>query len=289
VSSEAAHLAEGERAGARYRLAGTDRPRAGLAGLATGTRTGSSLEFQDHREYQPGDDLRTLDWSALARTDRLVVKRFHEEVTPHLDLLLDGSRSMALPGSEKARASLGLTALLAVAAGNAGFTHAVWLSGEACEPVAHGAQPPGAWRGVKLDGRSSPADALRRLPPSFRPRALRILVSDLLFDGDPELVLERLSRGGAATVVVQLLAESDRSPEAAGAARLEDSESGEREEIVLDREALRRYAEALSRHQEVWRRAARRAGVRLFTLVAEELVAGWAPRELLADGILVPK
>src|SRR5580692_9332876 len=95
------HLLEGEAAAARFALAA---PRSGpmnRTGSVMGSRAGSSLEFRDYRNYEPGDDLRHIDWNAYARTDQLNVKLFREEVTPHLDLLIDGSKSMALEGSAK--------------------------------------------------------------------------------------------------------------------------------------------------------------------------------------------
>ena len=90
------HLLEGETAARRYALA---VPRGGpvnRTGSTLGARAGSSLEFRDYRGYEPGDDLRHVDWNAYARTDQLSVKLFREEVSPHLDVLIDGSRSMAL-------------------------------------------------------------------------------------------------------------------------------------------------------------------------------------------------
>ena len=92
-------LLEGERAGGRYALRLPRRLPVGVAGGHQGARAGSSLEFREHREYEPGDDLRHIDWNAYARSDQLVVKLYHEEVTPHLDIVLDGSRSMALEGT----------------------------------------------------------------------------------------------------------------------------------------------------------------------------------------------
>src|SRR5438067_10290937 len=94
-------LAEGERAGQRYRLGLPPRAPAGGAGVALAQRAGSSLEFRDYRDYQPGDDLRHVDWGAYARSDQLSVKLYREEVTPHADIVVDGSRSMALEGSAK--------------------------------------------------------------------------------------------------------------------------------------------------------------------------------------------
>src|SRR5262249_29301303 len=128
-------LLEGERVGMRYSLAVPRTMAAVRAGLQMGQRTGSSLEFKDHREYQPGDDLRQIDWNAFARSDKLIVKLFREEISPHLDIVVDGSRSMAVEGSAKAEAAVALAAILAVAAENAGYSHSVWLAREWCAPV----------------------------------------------------------------------------------------------------------------------------------------------------------
>ncbi|MCP4711656.1 MAG: DUF58 domain-containing protein, partial [Planctomycetes bacterium] len=54
----------GQQAGARYSLVTPRNIPEGLTGAKMGNRPGSSLEFMDHREYQPGDDLRRIDWSA---------------------------------------------------------------------------------------------------------------------------------------------------------------------------------------------------------------------------------
>ncbi|MBY0228590.1 MAG: DUF58 domain-containing protein, partial [Gemmataceae bacterium] len=59
-------LAEGERAASRYALAVPRRAPGGQAGTALAQRAGSSLEFKDHRAYEPGDDLRHIDWNAYA-------------------------------------------------------------------------------------------------------------------------------------------------------------------------------------------------------------------------------
>src|SRR3954463_6416488 len=56
---------------------------------------GSGIEFADHREYNPGDDFRHLDWNLYARHDELLLKRFQEEEDLHVYFLVDCSRSMA--------------------------------------------------------------------------------------------------------------------------------------------------------------------------------------------------
>ena len=99
-------LLHGRQAGLRYALSLPRIAPTGLTGAQLGHRPGSSLEFMDHRDYQPGDDLRRIDWSAYARTDRLTVKLYREEVSPHLDIMLDGSRSMNLESTAKLQATL---------------------------------------------------------------------------------------------------------------------------------------------------------------------------------------
>src|SRR6516164_5404978 len=121
------YLKEGERAGQRYALRLPRPTPRGATGAAMGQRAGSSLEFKDYRDYQIGDDLRHIDWNAFARSDQLSVKLYREEITPHLDLVLDVSRSMALEDTAKARATLALAACLATAAANAGFGRTIWL------------------------------------------------------------------------------------------------------------------------------------------------------------------
>jgi uncharacterized protein (DUF58 family) len=66
-----------------------------LNGLHKSPFHGFSVEFADHREYVPGDDLKYLDWALYARTDLYYIKRFEEETNLRAYLLLDRSNSMA--------------------------------------------------------------------------------------------------------------------------------------------------------------------------------------------------
>ena len=76
-----------------------------LTGLHRSPRKGFSVEFAEHRPYQPGDEPRLLDWRIAARSDRLVVKQFEEETNLRATILLDVSRSMAWTGN-RARCAL---------------------------------------------------------------------------------------------------------------------------------------------------------------------------------------
>ena len=66
-----------------------------LTGLHRSPHHGSSIEFAEHKEYAPGDDIRHLDWKALARFDRLYIKKYEDETNLRAFLMLDASASMA--------------------------------------------------------------------------------------------------------------------------------------------------------------------------------------------------
>lgn len=65
-----------------------------LHGLHRSARKGLSLDFAEHRPYQPGDDLRRIDWKAYARTDRFYVKEYEADTNAGVVLALDCSGSM---------------------------------------------------------------------------------------------------------------------------------------------------------------------------------------------------
>src|SRR3990172_7728898 len=66
-------------------------------GSYSSPRRGTSLEFADYRRYSPGDDIRYLDWGIFARSDRLYVRLFREEVDLFVYIFIDASGSMGFP------------------------------------------------------------------------------------------------------------------------------------------------------------------------------------------------
>ncbi len=66
-----------------------------MSGVHRSPFHGFSVEFAEHREYAPGDDLRYLDWKVFGRTDKFYLKQFEEETNLICYLLLDASESMA--------------------------------------------------------------------------------------------------------------------------------------------------------------------------------------------------
>lgn len=71
-----------------------------IAGMHKSPYHGFSVEFAEHRQYMPGDDLKHLDWKILAKTDRYYVKRFEEETNLKSYILVDISKSMDFSSSK---------------------------------------------------------------------------------------------------------------------------------------------------------------------------------------------
>jgi len=71
-----------------------------MSGLHRSPRKGFSVEFAEYRPYQPGDDLRYIDWKIAARSDRWVVRQYEEETNLRASIVLDVSRSMAWSGAQ---------------------------------------------------------------------------------------------------------------------------------------------------------------------------------------------
>ena len=65
-----------------------------FAGMHQNPHAGSSIEFSEHKEYAPGDDIRRIDWKAVGRVDRYYIKRFEDETEMRTFLLVDSSASM---------------------------------------------------------------------------------------------------------------------------------------------------------------------------------------------------
>jgi len=274
-------LEAGERAAARYALAPPRRLLGGAGGPRLGRRAATSLEFREFRDYQPGDDLRHLDWSAYGRSDRLVVRLYREEVDPHVDLVLDTSRSMAAIESKR-NAALGLAGFFLRAAEHGGFSHAGWLAGERCFRAGPPGVRPSAWGEIGFEAGGSPFGALAEAPALLRRGSLRLLISDLTWPEDPHRTLSAFGRGAAALTVVEVLSREELEPPALGPARLIDAETGHTAELDLDPATLGRYRAELARHRRAWRQACRELAVPFLEIRAEDLSREW-PAGIFAE------
>src|SRR5438132_6264891 len=86
-----------------------------LSGLHDSPFHGFSVEFSDYRNYQPGDDLRHLDWRLYARSDRLCIKRYMQETNVRFYVVCDTSASMKYRGSAAWGSKLECAQILAAA------------------------------------------------------------------------------------------------------------------------------------------------------------------------------
>jgi uncharacterized protein (DUF58 family) len=86
-----------------------------LAGLHRSPRQGFSVEFAEHREYAPGDDLRHLDWKVYGKRDRLYLKQYEEETNFACHLVVDASESMAYRSAPAALSKWDYAATVAAA------------------------------------------------------------------------------------------------------------------------------------------------------------------------------
>ena len=79
----------------------TGRPAFAAGSHALGRRAGQGTDFLDYRDYQPGDDARTIDWRASGRSRQTKVKRYSSDVASDWFICIDASSSMAINQGEK--------------------------------------------------------------------------------------------------------------------------------------------------------------------------------------------
>src|SRR5436190_19031108 len=74
-----------------------------LTGVHKSPYKGFSVEFAEHRQYYPGDEIRHIDWRAFGKTDRYFIKEYEEETNLKAYLLVDASGSMAYKGAHPSK------------------------------------------------------------------------------------------------------------------------------------------------------------------------------------------
>ena len=257
-------------AAARVRLPLRHHTWRGESGNWQGAGVGSSIDFQDHRAYLPGDDPRHIDWQAYARTGHYAMKLYREETSPRIDVALDVTGSMEFDDAKRERA-LELFFFCAESARQAGASLRCHLVG-AAESVPH---EPGAGLAAadraRLAGAAAPgtavAPALARV--SWRQGSLRVVVSDLLFPGSPEGLLTLLAARKGRGVIFAPYCQAEAAPDWSGNVELADAESAARRVQHVDGGLLTVYAQAYARHFELWRAHARRHAVVVARVAAE--------------------
>jgi len=182
-----------------------------MSGIHRSRSKGFSVEFEEHREYSPGDEIRRIDWKALGKTDKYFIKETEDETNLRAHLILDVSASMDYSSNGISKFAYGciLTASLAYlilkqqdAAGLVTFSNRI-----------ESFIPPRARRGYLMEilhalegqtpsGETALGKILQEIAGKINRRGLVILISDLL--DEPEDILEglRLFRFKGSDVIV---------------------------------------------------------------------------------------
>lgn len=238
-----------------------------LVGLHRSPHRGFSVEFAEHRAYQPGDDLRYVDWRMYARSDRHYVKQFEEETNLRAYLLVDASASMAWSSSPGALPpklwyAKQLSACLALlllrqgdAVGLIGFDEKIRAHMGPRGGCRHWHDLLRALEPLEATGRTEAANALRDIAGRLPRRGLVVLCSDLLVDPEStRLALQFLRHRGHEVLVFHILDPGELELPGDRDARFVDPETGE--ELPVSVAHLRNeYREAVERAIEEWRRA----------------------------------
>jgi len=177
-----------------------------VSGMHKSPYKGFSVEFAEHREYAPGDDLRYLDWKVFGKTDRYYIKQYEEETNLVCHLVLDTSESMDfgtvdVDGVCIRKCDYATTIAAALAYLIVGQHDAAGLT--TFDEKVRKVLPPGSHGGhlrrifetlekSKPGGKTSIGAVLSQVSDQLRKRGLVVVISDLV--GDVEDVLKGLRR-----------------------------------------------------------------------------------------------
>lgn len=244
-----------------------------LAGLHRSPFRGFSVEFAEHRPYQPGDELRYLDWKVLGKRDRLYVKQYEEETNLRATLVLDVSRSMGWTGNAattlpKLDYAVRLAAALSLilvrqrdATGLIAYDEDVRV---VIPPRARTAQwhlMTRALAALAPGGGTAAERALPRVVELLKRRGLVVLISDLLVDRERTLQAMRyLRHRGHHVTVFHIMDPAEIELLGPAEARYVDPETSD--SVVASAADLRRaYRVTVEGIVAAWRKACRTSGI----------------------------
>jgi hypothetical protein len=269
----------------RWRLPLSVRRWVGGTGGARGVRMGNSLEFEDHRRYVAGDDLRHVNWNVYARTGQHVLKVFREEVCPLIDVVVDGSRSMALTSRKEVvvRAIAGWTCMAGV---GQGASVRGWC-------VRDGVLEPLSEDFVGQISFSESAHAKGNAPLAlevpWRRGAMRVVITDCLWPEDPGAWLNLLAREASQAVLLLPYAAEESDPEWSGGVEMKDCETGVERLQRVDRRGAEQYQRAYREHFRLWAEEARRRGVLIGRIACADGLSEAFANEGFIAGVVEPR
>ncbi len=271
--------------GSAFTLLAHARPESGPAGQRFGKGTGASLEFQEFRDYQAGDDLRHVDWRAYARTETLTTRLYREEIAATVELLLDGSQSMDLTEA-KGITSRGLAAFLAGSASAESVFKATMLSDPPL-PLPLDALRQANAEHLPFTGTTPLIEA--PLAGLLKAGSVRVVISDFLFPHDARSLVQKLAARCSTFIVLQVLDPAEWKPTARGSLRLNDVESGKWRDISFDDRAAEGYQRRLKRLCESLQAEVRRAGGAYLRVLAREDLIDVVYEDLIPTGMVEPR
>lgn len=214
-------------------------------------KSGSGVEFADHRDYQPGDDFRYLDWNVYQRFDRLLLRLYEEEEDLAIYFIVDASTSMGFGDAKKLRYAKRVVAALAyVGLANLDRVSIVGATDKALDRMP-------ATRGksrifkvfrfleeLEADGRTNLEDAIKAFVAQNKRRGLVVLVSDLYDPHGFERGINVLRYNKFDPFVVHVVDEQEAKPKLAGDVLLYDCETGDEREVTVTAKVLERFESA---------------------------------------------
>lgn len=217
-----------------------------LAGAHASRRHGAGMEFSQYRPYQPGDDLRRLDWRLAARSDRYYLRESEVDTSLTVHLLLDASASMnhrdanGLTKLDYGRLLLGALAYLAQHQGDAvGLTILRPGSLRHLPPRADSRQLPRLYHALETAEAAGTFPDAATLAPltARRQRALTVCASDLYEDdGEINRLLKRVRAASGDVLLLHLMAGNELNFSYRGAVTLRDLETGQTLQIDADQQ-----------------------------------------------------
>lgn len=247
----------------------------GMAGEFQGAGTGSSTDFQDHRSYTPGDDPRHINWQAYARTGQYTMKLYREEVSPVIDIILDASESMFFDVEKSARVAELLYFVTKSARQSGAQTKIFFLKGDEARPLTMESISSHQWYHMCKEYQS-PAEkanaplAINKL--RFRPQAIRIFISDLLFEGDPPIHMRQLAANHGKVIILSPYLTKEAQPAWSGNYEFVDAESSSQHSHRIEKYSLDNYIKAYSTHFSAWKNSARKFNAVLSRIHADQKV-----------------
>ena len=237
----------------------------------------SGVEFADHRQYVPGDDVRHIDWKAFARHGQLTIRQFEEERDARVYVMLDlsGSMSRGTPASKLEMAKR-LAASFAYV-GMKQFDRAVVMPfGEDLEretrPLRTAADLPEVDRFLTECGAGGPtsfAQAVRSLAERFPQRGLVVVITDLMKPEGWDAGFRTIGALGHELRVVHVRCPEDLAPDFQGELELFDVEDQRTVRLRVSRDLLDAYRKEIEKHVTSCRDSARRAGGRFVDVPVE--------------------